>query len=1185
MKLKRLISLILCLVLVFSTVSFSVYGDEDGGGSDSSSSDSDDDDDGGGDGGDTYIIDSFNTYYNYFYLNDTEFNYIDLYSLNNRDETAYWRPKYDDVSVAIKEYVEWNDRRLKVHKQVFDVEWKEIDKTSLPTSRALEILGYDFLLYKESVSSESGVVDRVLGYKSPITAPYFIMNIYKALGIELYDIYFIFDQDESTCGVYITRTNPDSYWELFLNDHPIDYAVYNDVDVTDTVNGNVLTGADAIAILSQMLDFYGEPTISKQEENLLLQVYGDDVPLDLEDSYRLAWSYLKCRGIIGEEELSYRDNLSFDDMMELLMRVKDVNSRTNFKEVQITTNLDNTFIENGYYEHKATLKLEPEVFPESVDIDWSSSERIDFLIEISNATAFKYQDTNELNRNIFISKGPNHYDDPIPGSIYEGIVNNKYYHFSVPRQYVDGGAVFINSNKGGDYPLNYRLNQGSGGIYSAYTMQNDSVIFDTPLTFENIMPDSLYVDLSRLKRIRSDNTVHAAPSSKNVKATFDTTLIDIPKSIEAVKKLGGDAEEITSGDKKMLEVTISTSIVGSAAYDIHKKIGRILVLKDEYSSQSKQGTNVIMGLTGDRLLVEVEKAKDIGAIENFKSILDKDLLILYASDGDITIVDNKNKIIQKGNMYMQIRESQPLFVVQDGKYMVDFRALYGTAEVGFNVGTDQSTGGTTITMYNNSIFTEEMKTEKTTYQHKIGDYFVYSTDSYSPYITNKQNSNSYGGKYFNQENKLHLAAVDLLFKYKSSSNSTNLSSNDIEQVLLPFSSSNPLGNYVMYTEWDSSKSIMDTYLVFMTHKNTTTPLTDNKKYDEMFKYIPEATVFDKYDANIVKLGVNEVNRGIIDVPGVGYCYNLKILSSDADKTSFMSGFLQHTNLLPFGIEFDSNVPKLLNFNMNYYTDDMYKNLTGPDKSSFAINGASPAPIGIQTWFTNSEILPNISVDTLKSSSNTSFSQVLYWGNVRAWIDNNGKLKSFDNSLEINYALNDVIIQSLGRLKGSAKDANAYQYPGMYSVLSSNFKTTVSTAKAEVSNNTIDKKLIRLQEFFDQFKEITFKDFIQGLDNSMSIMYYIITRVVPLIILCLLMIMLMLSMVSDVRLVQLFCEKVFDPVRFLTFGNYNIQTVNNRFLIFSLIGALTIMGIIQAGNLEKIIMFVIRFYYSATLFFD
>lgn len=1172
MKLKKLISLLLCLVLLVSTVSFSVYGDEGDGGSDSSSDSGDgEDDDGGGDGGDTIIIDSFNTYYNYFYLNDTEFNYIDLYSLNNRDETAYWRPKYDDVSVALKEYVEWNDRRLKVHKQVFDVEWKEIDKTSLPTSRALEILGYDFLLYKESVSSESGIVDRVLGYKSPITAPYFIMNIYKALGIELYDIYFIFDEDESTCGVYITRTNPDSYWELFLNDHPIDYAVYNDVDVTDTVNGTVLTGADAIAILSQMLDFYGEPTISKQEENLLLQVYGDDVPLDLDDSYRLAWSYLKCRGIIGEEEMSYRDNLTFDDMIELLMRVKDVNSRTNFKEVQITTNLDNTFIENGYYEHKATLKLEPEVLPESLDIDWSTSERIDFLIEISNATAFKYQDTNELNRNIFISKGPNHYDDPIPGSIYEGIVDNKYYHFSVPRQYVDGGALFINSNKGGDYPLNYRLNQGSGGIYSGYTMQNDCVIFDTPFTFESVMPDSYYVDLNRFSRVRSGNSVHAAPSGATITAKFDATILDIPKSIVAIEKLGGTAKETTSNNTKMLEVSVPVSAISSNSKDsLSSEIGRRLVLLDEYSSSSKQGTNVIMGLTGDRLLVEVDKAKDIGAIKNYKSILDKDILILYTSDKDIVIVDNKNKIIQKGNMYMQIRESQPLFVVKEGKYMVDFRALYGSAEVGFKTDIDQSTGGTVITMYDNSLFVEETKDKKEFNAYKHGEYFYYFTDQHAAYTGTSP--------------RLSNIDVNLLYKYKDSSTTSELTANNIEQVLLPFSSSNPLGNYILYTEWDSSKSIMDTYLVFMTHKGTTTPLTDTKKYDEMFKYVPQSTVFDKYDVNIIKLGVNEVNRGIIDIPGVGYCYDLKFINGDSEKISFMSNFLQHTNLLPFGVSFEKTTPMLLNFNMNYYTDNDYKNLVEPNSTNFSVNGPIPAPIGIQTWFTNNELLPTVPVDTLVNQS-AGFSPTIFWGNVTVRIDSNKKITTMDRKLTLNYPTDSIIIRSLGRLHTHPSDPNAYQYPGIYSIFSSDFNTTVSANKQEVSNSEVDKKLIRIQEFFDQFKEITFKDFIQGLDNSMSILYYVITRVVPLIILCLLMIMLMISMVSEIRIVQLFCEKVFDPVKFLTFGNYNIQTVNNKFLIFSLIGALTIMGIIQAGNLEKIIMFVIRFYYSATLFFD
>lgn len=1166
MKYKRLFSIYIIIILLISSVPVVTLAE----------------------GNTTTIIDSYNTYYNYYYLNDTEFDYVDLFSLNNRDVGAYWRPKYEELSLPLKEYIEFNDKNVKMNKNAFDVEWKDINKNSLPTSRALEILGYDFLLYTETVENtgkntwydldDDGQedeyhyeVNRVLGYKQPITAPYYIMNIYKALGINLYDVYFEYKRGTAQCGAYITRTNPNSYWKLFLNNHPIDYSVYNDLDVSDISVGQTLTTADGITILAQMLDFYGEPVISKQEEYMLLQVYGDDVPSTLSDSQKSAWSYLKCRGIIGEEELQYDTPFSFEDMMDLLMRAKDRESRTNFKEIQITTNLDDEFIRNGYYQNDVTMINQPSVSPIESKIVWNSATRYDFLIEMDNNIAFKFQNTGELNRDIFISKGPLHNDSPIKGSIFEGIVNGRFYHFSIPiNELKDVSMLYVNSSKSGDLPLNYYIPLSSnriGGVYSRRSGDSSgSIVYQVSNTFQEILPESMYVDLDRYRAPTDVKKVSAA-GGVTIRCTFSTELLDVESCNKVIQGMGGTSTVIDSGSK--LQVSIDASSLGDSRPSYAPEIlARRLVLKPEYIYKSDE-IPAILGLTGSRLLVNLTEAESIKLIKGYKIIPDKKVIIIYTADNDIVIVDNKNKIIQKGNTYLQIREEQPLYTTDGSNILVDFRALYGTKEIGFTLGQDATTGGTTVTMYNNAIKNEDNNVRSITY--RVNEYSYYSTDQYLPYDTD---ANS----------KTRSQSVDLLYKFRSNT-STNMAS-EVEEVLLPFTSSNVMGNYILYGEYDSNYGLENYYLVSMSPKNVLTSETiSDGDYKTMFLYSPSTLPESKYTVNVIKLDTSSESKyGIKQVPGVGWCYNLRRINDTlGDKISFMNRYRNQSSLLPFAITYNNRVPKMVNFNINYFDEESIQSLTIPSTDLKVT--PIPAVVGIQSWFTNPELVPTISKETITSKVGLGSVPVLFYGTMEAKVDLESKsIITVIGGINVGKYMG-LRILGMNKIFGANTGENSYLSPGIYSLTSDDLDMTLSTDKDIVKDTTIDRKSAKIQEFFEQFEEITFTDFINGLDNSMSVAYYIVTRVVPLIILCLLTLMLLISMVSDIPLVQIFCDRVIDPVKILTFGNHNIQTVRNTYLIVSLIIALTIMGIIQAGNLEKIIIFCIKLFYEFMTLFE
>lgn len=1111
------------------------------------------------------IIDGNDPYY-YYYINDTRFDEVDLYSKNNRDSNAYWRPKYDELLFPMQEYIEFNNKRIKIDTNGFDLEWSEVNKLQVPTSRALEILGYDFLLFEEQVDKATGEVTRIPGYQMPITAPYFIMNIYKALGIELYDVYYDFNDGDA--GVFVTRTNPNRYWELFLNDHPIDYSIYNDQDVTDITKGQIITTEDAISILAQMLDFYGEPVISKQEEYLLLQVYGNDVPTSLSNRQKDDWSYLKSRGVIGEKELEYNKELTFEDMTELLMRSKDTNSRTNFKEIQITTNLDNSFISNGYYERETKLVNQPHLSPIDANIDWNTTDRYDFLIEVNNDIVFRFPDSGELNKDIFISKGPLHNDKDIPGSVFEGIKDGRFYHFSVPKSELTGTSmVYVNSSKANDIPLNYHIPISSriGGVYSTYEDQEGSIVFGPSIGFDETFPNSLYIDSTRSSTNigKGKQRIANAASDPIVTLRYSIELLDVEESIKVIKALGGEATQ--NGEE--LTIRIRTSKVGNEGIgNIANIVSRKLIISDEYKYTSSS-TNSILGLTNDRLLVNLSEAKNIKLVNGYKHIPDKDTLIIYTKDNDVVIVDNKYKTIQKGNTYLQIREEQDLIAFNNGDMLVDFRALYGTKEIGFNIGTDVNTGDTIVNMYSNSISKDGNKVNKLS--SDSGEYMYYMTAQMTPYTDT-------------EDKMIGNMGVNLLYKFNGG-NSTVAS--EISEVVLPFSSSNPMGNYILYGEFDKDYGIESYYIVTATPKKLVSqinPNNDGMKYNKIFRYYPDKLVDSAYAINVVKLSTDN-KYNIKNIPGVGWSQVLSQVQSNNDsKLQFLNSYLNKNVLIPQAYRIDGNIPRLYNYNINYTTDELVKGLTSLD-GVVSLNSPVPAAVGMQSWFTDPILTPTISLSTIKEKTTQNAVPEMYWGTMGLEMKNN-KLTIKDSSISIEGYSKELSITGMNRVK-SYLNNDSYKSPGIYKVTSENLNATLSTEKDEISDTKVSRRELDLEKFFKQFEDITFQDFIYGLDNSMSIAYYIITRVVPLIILSLLVFIMIITSVSDMRIVQLFCDKVFDPVSVLTLGNYNIHTVRSKFLVFSLIGALTLMGIIQAGNLEKIIMFFIRFYYAFRMLFN
>lgn len=264
--------------------------------------------------------------------------------------------------------------------------------------RELTTLGYDFLLTDETITdiAPSGEdvnagysvhkLDLANGRVDLNTA---LMDIYKAVGQEKYDITYIFTPDsgltvtsspiqgelslnlsqydsvDNSAGkawVFVTRTNPSLYWKQAVYDGIVlDAEAFTGNPNADnsSAKSTIVTLADFCNYAYNIMNIYGEPVMTAGERSILLQLYGTVVPYSACPAEAKAIETFIAKGIISpgddQQYLNWNSEIDPGYMLTLLMRIADINARTTYKDVQIT--LDASLIDEGYYQ--ANLTLEP----------------------------------------------------------------------------------------------------------------------------------------------------------------------------------------------------------------------------------------------------------------------------------------------------------------------------------------------------------------------------------------------------------------------------------------------------------------------------------------------------------------------------------------------------------------------------------------------------------------------------------------------------------------------------------------------------------------------------------------------------------------------------------------------------------------------------------------------------------
>jgi hypothetical protein len=395
-----------------------------------------------------------------------------LKSVNNSLPNAHYRPKLADLPKLAEQAARnalpvGGDRRSDtgyrptefggVYAGYFDADYKAVER---PPDRAVEVLGADILLGGEEYTPKDGYVPAEAW---SVTLDYALMCAYKALGkainrsVLFFTGYGELDNSPfvsrittpvraeargrySAAEVFTTRSNKADYWEKAVSDGVITGG--------ESPGSPVTTGQFSL-LVSKLAHLYGEPVLTDLESEYLLEVYGSELPYSLPAEQFDAVKYLLARGI-ALDSYNYFAPIDRDTLLDILMRLKDVQSRETFKTVQITAPPE--LLQKGYYPIELdTGEPGVKVLSEAEIVTYARPGSYDYFVKrVPGKTVYYANGAEEIP--YVESKARSHTGTPLAGSEYLGIVSlngSGWYRFRIPAalppEALYGGCLTINT--------------------------------------------------------------------------------------------------------------------------------------------------------------------------------------------------------------------------------------------------------------------------------------------------------------------------------------------------------------------------------------------------------------------------------------------------------------------------------------------------------------------------------------------------------------------------------------------------------------------------------------------------------------------------------------------------------------------------------------------------------------------
>lgn len=1178
--------------------------------------------------------------------------------------------------------------------------------------RELTTLGYDFLLTDETITdiAPSGEdvnagysvhkLDLANGRVDLNTA---LMDIYKAVGQEKYDITYIFTPDsgltvtsspiqgelslnlsqydsvDNSAGkawVFVTRTNPSLYWKQAVYDGIVlDAEAFTGNPNADnsSAKSTIVTLADFCNYAYNIMNIYGEPVMTAGERSILLQLYGTVVPYSACPAEAKAIETFIAKGIISPEDdqqyLNWNSEIDPGYMLTLLMRIADINARTTYKDVQIT--LDASLIDEGYYQ--ANLTLEPSSVIEFTQASGiaRTTNYYDYQLSAKEFERLsKSFNTNNVSLDLFIPThlaivGPDGTAFPITTQVTP--YTKKVYSKDYPRvSYVqssydagtdgplmqfaisdgmqdgylklriaafdiqdllhgDGMYYFTLINDKGQLASDYFKVKPGGGTYYESGSRNDyyddELLTDSDTSIEYSNADEIQQIIDLYKEDPEEAKKEADELISNYGPSWTTA--EIEAVLEAASggtplaagdyvylmqiRLGQEGSisvKSKSGDSKSLkDILAGTEVDGMFYVDPNntndlafKKVSDLWyqVYNGETSGDLKERIRTTSGNLDTRVAFCKEEEE---LLVSTKYLIESDYIVReptvvgevleFSTNYSNIYLDRENKRVVVGACVYDVRnlDSDEIWRKMEDGYFVNFRAVLGWTGDYLVFKTDEGNISVSVT----------------------------SGDKYNPY-TFPIRLNSILG---DSSTGVRLPGTVGDSVYIQGNNAMRGYGNDNG---VPMTSMYPFANYFVYMHPETadgrSDYIQDWLFVF---KPKDVKVNGNKvEYDDSasrsklsevgleVKNLSDDITVWAYPLNHTKEDGMPYEMSWTKEYGYTYTPDSNIASSADfyanyfDTSAVLKGKDRPSCVLPYMLI--DNTVHCLNYNV-YYTQD-----AGEDNK--LDYGTTPISVLFEDTSGFLSVLQkgllafkNIVIDTDEHAGITMFPAVTspaLWFVDRVERDLESIKRATSNGAKAYWGTSPITFKNVNgetRLKIGSVDLTDKLGKQTYMVLRDTSKkhgqvgtwysvSSLTQMGFDKNNSDIDSdeiitgpsagELSSKTDIID-WDEFTASRLMETGEIAIAVAMVLVLNIMPRIALFLFLLLIMLGVIQNVKFWQMFCDRVFDVYKFLTFGRYDVHTFRqSRMFIHSII-AMAIFALFMDGTIIHVYELIMQFF--------
>lgn len=1178
--------------------------------------------------------------------------------------------------------------------------------------RELTTLGYDFLLTDETITdiAPSGEdvnagysvhkLDLANGRVDLNTA---LMDIYKAVGQEKYDITYIFTPDsgltvtsspiqgelslnlsqydsvDNSAGkawVFVTRTNPSLYWKQAVYDGIVlDAEAFTGNPNADnsSAKSTIVTLADFCNYAYNIMNIYGEPVMTAGERSILLQLYGTVVPYSACPAEAKAIETFIAKGIISPEDdqqyLNWNSEIDPGYMLTLLMRIADINARTTYKDVQIT--LDASLIDEGYYQ--ANLTLEPSSVIEFTQASGiaRTTNYYDYQLSAKEFERLsKSFNTNNVSLELFIPThlaivGPDGTAFPIttqvtpytkkvyskdyPGvsyvqSSYDAGTDGPLMQFAVSDGmqdgylklrivafdiqdllHGDGMYYFTLINDKGQLASDYFKVKPGGGTYYESGSRNDYyddellTDSDTSIEYSNADEIQQIIDLykedpEKAKKEADELISNYGPSwtTAEIEAILEAASGGTPLAagdyVYLMQIRSGQEDNISvkskSGDSKSLkDILAGTEVDGMFYVDPNntndlafKKVSDLWyqVYNGETSGDLKERIRTTSGNLDTRVAFCKEEEE---LLVSTKYLIESDYIVReptvvgevleFSTNYSNIYLDRENKRVVVGACVYDVRnlDSDEIWRKMEDGYFVNFRAVLGWTGDYLVFKTDEGNISVSVT----------------------------SGDKYNPY-TFPIRLNSILG---DSSTGVRLPGTVGDSVYIQGNNAMRGYGNDNG---VPMTSMYPFANYFVYMHPETadgrSDYIQDWLFVF---KPKDVKVNGNKvEYDDSasrsklsevgleVKNLSDDITVWAYPLNHTKKDGMPYEMSWTKEYGYTYTPDSNITSSADfyanyfDTSAVLKGKDRPSCVLPYMLI--DNTVHCLNYNV-YYTQD-----AGEDNK--LDYGTTPISVLFEDTSGFLSVLQkgllafkNIVIDTDEHAGITMFPAVTspaLWFVDRVERDLESIKRATSNGAKAYWGTSPITFKNVNgetRLKIGSVDLTDKLGKQTYMVLRDTSKkhgqvgtwysvSSLTQMGFDKNNSDIDSdeiitgpsagELSSKTDIID-WDEFTASRLMETGEIAIAVAMVLVLNIMPRIALFLFLLLIMLGVIQNVKFWQMFCDRVFDVYKFLTFGRYDVHTFRqSRMFIHSII-AMAIFALFMDGTIIHVYELIMQFF--------